>query len=281
MWNERLCFGGVSQSRQQRGLAGKHSFSVPHWVCLRENYSSWNIYKKLELRSQIDIWRFPKNRGTPSHHPFIRIFPYKPSSYWGKPHDCGNLHSWVPLKGKAPGCRPFAECPDPLDLGDWFSDHFDLEFQWTRQHKCHDFVCLHIMKRIFNIHQTLFDFETSCLKLRWIICSVSVCFWSSEIERQFSFKTLDLGCLNQGQRWVLWGSFDAAGGTDLDAPANTARWICTRALRLRSGPGRSGEMPMISVCPLWGALMWQYLSNYLSLLSYLSISIYIYIYIYI
>ena len=33
-----------------------------------------------------------------------------------------------------------------------------------------------------------------------------------------------------------------AGGADLDAPANTARWICTRALHLRSGPGRSGEM---------------------------------------
>ena len=36
------------------------------------------------------------------------------------------------------------------------------------------------------------------------------------------------------------GMSRGAGGADLDAPANTARWIGTRALHLRSGPGRSG-----------------------------------------
>ena len=35
------------------------------------------------------------NRATPNSHPFLDgIFPCKPSSYWGTPHDNGNSH-WL------------------------------------------------------------------------------------------------------------------------------------------------------------------------------------------
>ena len=37
------------------------------------------------------IWRFPKSGGYPQTIHFCRIFPYKPSSYWGTPI-LGNLH---------------------------------------------------------------------------------------------------------------------------------------------------------------------------------------------
>ena len=43
----------------------------------------------------IYIWRFPEIGVPPSHHPFVdRIFPSKPSSYWGTPID-GNPHIYI------------------------------------------------------------------------------------------------------------------------------------------------------------------------------------------
>ena len=39
-------------------------------------------------------WRFPEMREPPVIHLKV-IFPYKPLSYWGYPHDYGNPHIYV------------------------------------------------------------------------------------------------------------------------------------------------------------------------------------------
>ena len=48
---------------------------------------------KLMANCQITIFDgFLSHSGTPSHHPSLKMFSYKPTSYWGYIHDYGTPH---------------------------------------------------------------------------------------------------------------------------------------------------------------------------------------------
>ena len=122
--------------RRCRGNAWPTSCGTPcraatGWPCgANQNGEPVGSWKKTDFPGGLRWW-FPKSWGYPPSHPFIdgifRIFPYKPSSYWGY------LHLWNLPYGSL--MWVYGWCFGTFWTNDlWFSIGFRISSQLTDPH---------------------------------------------------------------------------------------------------------------------------------------------------